>query len=371
MPPGLAVTDVNACLQYVARHHERHSIVAPARFRREYYNDRRGQARARCRGGPDGRCGEGRKDSVDVIGLGASSVDYVNLVPLSAGTAGAQSKLRISSHFVSCGGQVATMLAACSALGLRTRYLGPMGNDDNARRVHDELARRNVDVSSVMVRDATNQFAIVLVDESTGERTVLWHRDAGMALGDGDLDPATLEARVLHVDDVDEGAAIRAARLAVERGILVTSDLDRVTDRTPELVGSVSVPIFAEHVPVALTGETDPERALRKLRKLNAGLLCVTLGTRGAVALDGDRPIHSPAFSVDAADTTGSGDVFRAGFVYGVLAGWSTDAVLRFANAAAAVSCTRLGAMAGIPTLAETERLLKRGHAYVPEATRG
>ncbi len=294
-------------------------------------------------------------------------MDYVNLVPLSAGTAGAQSKLRISSHFVSCGGQVATMLAACSALGLRTRYLGPIGNDDNARRVHDALTRRNVDVSTVIVREATNQFAIVLVDESTGERTVLWHRDGGMSLADGDLKPEMLQARVLHVDDVDEGAAIHAARLAVERGILVTSDLDRVTDRTPELVASVSVPIFAEHVPVALTGETDPERALRKLRKLNAGLLCVTLGTRGAVALDGDRAIHSPAFTVDAADTTGSGDIFRAGFVYGVLAGWSTEAVLRFANAAAAVSCTRLGAMAGIPTLPETERLLKRGHAYVPD----
>jgi sugar/nucleoside kinase (ribokinase family) len=134
-----------------------------------------------------------------------------------------------------------------------------------------------------------------------------------------------------------------------------------MTERTPELVRSVTVPIFAEHLPPLLTGERDPERALRKLRKLNAGLLCVTLGTNGAMALDGDRIIHSPAFAVNAVDTTGSGDVFRAGFVYGTLAGWSTEDVLRFSNAAAAVSVTRLGAMAGAPCLSEVEALLQHG----------
>ena len=69
----------------------------------------------------------------------------------------------------------------------------------------------------------------------------------------------------------------------------MTSDLDRVTERTLELVTSVSIPIFAEHVPPTLTGERDPERALRKLRKRHPGLLCVTLGTAGSMALDGDR----------------------------------------------------------------------------------
>jgi sugar/nucleoside kinase (ribokinase family) len=80
------------------------------------------------------------------------------------------------------------------------------------------------------------------------------------------------------------------------------------------------------------------------------------------VALDGDRFLVSPGFVVNAADTTGSGDVFRAGFIYGLLHGWPTDRVLRMANAAAAVACTRVGAMAGIPTL--DEALTK---AAVPE----
>jgi sugar/nucleoside kinase (ribokinase family) len=76
------------------------------------------------------------------------------------------------------------------------------------------------------------------------------------------------------------------------------------------------------------------------------------------MALDGDRLIHVPAFSVHAVDTTGAGDVFRAGFVYGLLAGWPALEILKFANAAAAVSCTRLGAMNSAPALTEVEQML-------------
>src|SRR5262249_55640393 len=118
-------------------------------------------------------------------------------------------------------------------------------------------------------------------------------------------------------------------------------------------------PIFAEHVPSAITGIQDSADALRALRKSHGGLLCVTLGVRGAMALDGDRLTHVPAFSVDAVDTTGAGDVFRGGFIYGYLKGWPLEDALRFANAAAAVSCTRLGAMASVPSIEEATRLIE------------
>lgn len=298
---------------------------------------------------------------MDVVGLGASSVDYVNVLPAAPQAVGANAKLRISSHFVSCGGQVANTMAACSAFGLRARFLGPMGNDANGRRLRDELAARGVDVSAALVHEADNQFAVILVDERNGERIVLWDRDPRLLLGAGELDPALFGgARVLHVDDVDEDGSIAAARLAVARGMTVTSDLDRVTERTPVLVESVTVPIFAEHVPPALTGEADVEHALRKLRRPHHTLLCVTLGTDGAVALVGDRLVRSPAFEVNAVDTTGAGDVFRAGLIYGTLAGWPIEESLRFANAAAAASCTRLGAMSGVPSLGEVQALIER-----------
>ena len=98
-------------------------------------------------------------------------------------------------------------------------------------------------------------------------------------------------------------------------------------------------------------------------------MLCTTLGARGAIALDRDRLIVHQAFPVHAVDATGAGDVFRAGFIYGLLQGWSIDETLRIANAAAAASCERHGAMDGAPALADVQALLARnlqGRAAMP-----
>jgi len=85
----------------------------------------------------------------------------------------------------------------------------------------------------------------------------------------------------------------------------------------------------------------------------------VTLGADGAMLLEGDRLHHAPAFAVNAVDTTGAGDVFRAGFIHALLQSRSPADVLRFATAAAALSCTREGAIASVPTLSDVERALR------------
>jgi len=115
---------------------------------------------------------------------------------------------------------------------------------------------------------------------------------------------------------------------------------------------------FREHVPPAITGETDAERALRKIRRTHPGLLCVTLGAHGSMLLDGDRVHYQPAFPITPVDTTGAGDVFRGAFIVALLRGDTPADILRFANAAAAVSCTRAGAIDSVPTLADAESLM-------------
>jgi sugar/nucleoside kinase (ribokinase family) len=293
----------------------------------------------------------------DVVGIGENSVDLVYRLP---GAPAPNTKFRASAHTVSCGGQVATSLAACATLGLRTTYVGAFGDDANGQRARDALAAARVDLSHAAVRNAPNRHAVILVDERNGGRTVVWHRDPQLAMGVDDIPNAVVRhARLLHVDDLDENASIAAARIAGGSGVLVTSDIDRVTDHTAALIARSTVPIFSAHVPSALTGERDPERALRKLRKSHPGWLCVTLGTDGAMLLDGDRLHHVPAFAVEAVDTTGAGDVFRAAFIYALLQSQSPAEILRLASAAAAISCTRQGAMTSVPTLEEIEQLLR------------
>jgi len=288
-------------------------------------------------------------------------VDYVYRLPASPRADSPTAKMRISSHSMQCGGQMATALSACAAMGLRTAYLGAMGDDPNGTRIRDELVRRGIDLTHCVVRRGVNQFAVIAVEEKTGERIVLWDRDDCLLLTPSEVSArAVASARLVHVDDVDQEAAILAATLAREAGVPATSDIDRVTDRTDALVDAVSVPIFAEHVPPAITGEDDPERALRKLRRRHPGLLCITLGPRGSVILDGDQMIHEPAIPVHAVDTTGAGDVFRAAFIHALLRGESARDILRFANATAAVSCMRPGAIASVPTLEEANAAMEQ-----------
>jgi sugar/nucleoside kinase (ribokinase family) len=167
-----------------------------------------------------------------------------------------------------------------------------------------------------------------------------------------------LQARLVHIDDDDPDIALQAATLARTSGTPVTSDLEHLNDRTEELIATVTYPILNQHLAEVLTGERDPERSLRKLRRLNPGTICVTLEAQGAAALEGDRFYISPAVPVTVVDNTGAGDVFRGAFIHGVLRQWPITDILRFANAAASLSCTRLGAIASVPTRDETRRLL-------------
>ncbi len=271
----------------------------------------------------------------------------------------ANAKVAASEHRVSCGGQVATTLAACAALGLRAAYVGTFGHDENGRRITTALADARVDTSFSIVRDAPNRHAVIMVDERNGDRTVVWHRERALTLRIEELPVDVISgARLVHVDDLDEDASIAAARIAADAGVPVTSDIDRVTRHTHTLLAESTVPIFSAHVPAALTGENDPARALQMLRGDYPQWLCVTLGIDGAMLLEGDRLHHVPAFAVEALDTTGAGDIFRAAFIHALLQRRRPIEILKFATAAAAMSCTREGAMTSVPVLDEVQRLL-------------
>ena len=305
----------------------------------------------------------GATSAWDVVGVGANSVDFVHLLPGYPQPFGSFAKMKIQRQVILCGGQMATAMSACARLGLRAKYVGVTGTDENGRRVRRELDQRGIDLTDLIIRDAQNQFAVILVDETNGDRIVLWDRDERLTMRERDIPAdAIASARIVHVDDVDQAAAIRAAEIARAHGVPVTSDIDRITVRTKELIDAVSVPIFAEHVPTRVTGLHGQEESLNALRQPHHQVLCVTLGERGAMALDREGVHYAPAFAVEAVDTTGAGDVFRAGFLFALLRGWPTEDTLRFANAAAAISCTRLGALGGIPSLDEVEELVASGN---------
>src|SRR5262245_36907362 len=143
----------------------------------------------------------------DVVGVGCNSVDHVYRLPASPKADSPTAKLRISSHSSMSGGQMATAMAACAGFGRKAAYVGCVGHDHNGRLVRADLDERGVDLSHVLTRDCANRFAVITVDETTGERIVLWDRDERLDLAAREIDARLIEsARVVHVDDEDQEA---------------------------------------------------------------------------------------------------------------------------------------------------------------------
>ena len=296
---------------------------------------------------------------LDVVGVGTNSVDDVVITQKGLLEAISSGKACVQARHVFIGGQTATAMCGCAQWGLNTAYVGVFGSDENGRMVRRALEERGVATEHAIVSEGPNRTAVIVID-GNGRRTVLWHRTENLSLAPAQLNARSLQARLVHLDDDDQAVALRVADAARHEGTPVTSDIEHATSCTEQLIASVTYPILNEHLPTTLTGESDPERALRKLRRLNPGVLCMTLGERGAAALEGERFHMAPAFSVDVADNTGAGDMFRAGFIYGVLHGWAIPEILRFANAAGAASCRTLGAIPSVPSLEDVRQFLKR-----------
>lgn len=288
----------------------------------------------------------------DVVGMGFNTMDHVCLVPRHPRL---DAKDRMAGYLRQPGGQIPTALVALQRWGLRTAYVGPFGDDEGGRIQQASLVAEGVDISASRVCDGVaSQVSVILVDQVTGERAVLWNRPEQLRLqGSAALRARLTSGKVLFLDADDIDTAIEAARSAREAGVVVALDVDVPTSRTGELLALADVVIVSASFPPRLTGITDLPRALARLAGMGPRFVVATLGAGGALAVAEGRPHFEPAFRVSAADTTAAGDVFHAGCLYGLLREWEDCRTLRFAAAAAALECTRLGGRAAIPSLGE------------------
>lgn len=302
-----------------------------------------------------------RRKIVDVVGLGLNATDTV-LTVREFPSLGA--KERVVSLSRQAGGQIATALVTCQRLGLRTRYVGKVGDDEAGCFQFESLRKEGVDVQYTRVaRGATNQFGIIIVDQATGERTVFWDRDERLAVTPAELTPgAFTTARILHLDGCDSAACAQAARWARQAGIPVLADLDTVYKKVEQIFPLIDYLIASANFLPAVTGHNDPFRVLEYMaREFKVRAPGMTLGRDGALVLIDGRFHYSPGFVVETVDTTGAGDTFHGAFAYGLLQGWEIGRILDFSNAMAGLNCTRLGARGGIATRAEAEKLMRTG----------
>jgi sulfofructose kinase len=299
---------------------------------------------------------------IDLVGVGLNAVD--TLIPLPHyPTLG--SKVEFRSANILPGGQVASAVIACQQWGLHTRYVGKVGEDRFAEIHRAEFALAGVEAHLFTAQGCASQQAFILVDD-TGERTVLWKRDNNLTLRPAELKQEWIvEARALHLDGHDTAAAIQAAAWAKASGVPVIADLDEVYPGVQGLLGSVDYLITSRDIPGRLTGEANLRAALQALQtRYGCRLTAATLGHEGVIAWDGSQFHYAAAFRVEPVDTTGAGDIFHAGFIYGLLQDWPLARQLDFACAAAALNCKAIGARGGIESVEAIENLMRTGERY-------
>ncbi|MHC4777167.1 MAG: carbohydrate kinase family protein [Planctomycetota bacterium] len=283
-----------------------------------------------------------------VYGLGQCALDHLGRIPEYPPP---DVKCEFTGLVVQGGGPVATALVALSRWGISTRFAGVIGSDSFGSDIRKSLETEGVNTDGLLVREGyESQFAFILAEPGEGRRTIFWQRPTGPPPDPHEIDLASIrEAALVHTDGIFAEASLAACNEATKSGRLVSVDAGSVREGMLDLARLSDFYIASEVFARTFLGRDDPDLAVRELAGLGPALACVTLGPRGYIALYEGETIEGRAHPVDAVDTTGCGDLFHGGFLFGILKGWGVKKSLDFGAWSASRVALKLGGRAGIP----------------------
>jgi sugar/nucleoside kinase (ribokinase family) len=295
---------------------------------------------------------------VDVIGIGTPCFDILaRISKLPKENQGAT----IQEYSFQGGGKVPTAIITLARLGARCGMVGTVGGCSYGEFCLNDFKRHGIDTSKIMI-DQTGEtpFSIVLADEQTHGRSIMYHEGTARSIEMNDLDKKYIQsARYLHLCDASP-ETIQAAKWAREKGTCVVYDAD-YQPGLDKILPLIDVFIASEFYYKAVFQDKDYERNSKKMQDMGPDTVVITLGERGCVGIKGNRFFSEEGFHVEVKDTTGAGDVYHGAFIYGLLHNWDIQKTARFANAVAAIKCTRVGGRAGIPSLKTVIHYLETG----------
>jgi sulfofructose kinase len=272
--------------------------------------------------------------------------------------------VRLDEYSWQGGGKVSTAFAALGRLGVKTGIIGVIGDDPFGRFCIKDFHRHMVDTSRLVIdKEGKTSISFVVVEKEKKSRSFMIKPGSKRVLTVDDLDEEYItSAKILHLAYLSEVTAT-AARMAKNKNMRVVIDADVYNGEFAENMHLLDVLIGSEFFYRSAFGDDpDMRKNLKSLQNNGPKLIVITLGEKGCVVLDGDRYFEMPAFtSLEIVDTCGAGDVFHGAFIFGMLKGWDSEKTARFASAAAAIKCTRIGGRAGLPDLKMTEEFLAEG----------
>ena len=281
------------------------------------------------------------------------------------------------------GGAPANVAVAASRLGASTGFIGKVGNDAFGRSLADTLKKDNVNIKGLYYDDEQpTTMAIVSVDAS-GERDFSFYRKPGadtQLTVDEAVEALADLPKILHVGSLSmttspgKEACVEAVKYAKDNGSVISYDPnyraalwdseEHAIEMMKVLLPYADILKVSDEEMVMLTGTDDLEDGSRALAEYGCGLVMVTLGADGVFVRMGSHTATVPGFSVEVADTNGAGDTFLGAMLMQIAKGVTgTEDVwkqlldmVRYANKAASLTCSRHGAIPAMPTLSEMEK---------------
>jgi sulfofructose kinase len=294
-----------------------------------------------------------------VIGLGQCSLDILGQVDSYPAL---DEKAELTSLLVQGGGPVATALVTLSRLGVPVAMIGAVGDDDFGTQIREGLVHEKVDCTHLaQSAQSASQVAFVAVDNKE-HRNIFWHRGTALAVLPEQLPNLLADSvRVLHLDGLYLDASITAAKMARQQKVTTVLDAGTLRPGVEELLPLIDHLVVSEKFARQFLGYDDPASSISGLLRHGTVAVTVTLGRSGSLSMDaGGQLVRQSAFAVDTVDTTGCGDVFHGGYIYGLLKDWPLARTIRFAAACAALKTRALGGRTAIPELREVESFLQR-----------
>ncbi len=297
-----------------------------------------------------------------ITGIGANVCDTLFTVPTYPNE---DTKMRATAAKQSGGGPCATGLVAASKLGADCSYIGNLADDGAGKFLKSDMESYGVSSEFANVLEGYVSFSSsIWLTEDTKARTCVFYKGNLPALVLNDKQKKAIEdADVLMIDGNEMDAAIEGAKLAKEKGTKVLYDAGGLYEGVENLLPYADYLIPSEEFALGFTKAENAEEAAKILfESFSPEIVVITQGKKGGIAYDGKEMWEYPAFTVDAVDTNGSGDVFHGAFAFSMAKSYNYKKACIFSSAVSALKCTKIGARQGAPCFDEvTEFLKERG----------
>ncbi len=297
-----------------------------------------------------------------ICAIGNINIDWICMLPHLPAP---DEKVNIRELNIFPGGAASNFSVSLARLGSDVAIFGHVGDDAEGREALKALKKEGVNTSRVILeKDQITGFVLILVGKE-GQTMKIRYRGANSLLSSNDITPKLLkDVEIAYVASVSIPIAKQVARTCAEIGARSAIDIGEeisteLLDDIRDMISNFSIVFMNQVVFKRIFNQRPTLKNAHSEIDGNMEVLSITMGRKGSITTTTDKVFKTPAYKVEAVDTTGAGDAFAAGFIHYYHQQFPIEEVVKRATACSALQITAPGGRAGLPTAEEIERFIK------------